>query len=70
MLWGRGVGLRSSSSGLCRGGWPGSRAMGQGAGGGVWSEEQLLCVCVWGGGYFTDTIAVYALILFSLNEFL
>ena len=30
------------------GGWPGSRAMGRGAGGGVWLEEQLLCV--WKGG--------------------
>ena len=31
------------------GGWPGSRAVGGGAGGGVWLEEQLLCVCVGGG---------------------
>ena len=31
------------------GGWQGSRAVGGGAGGGVWSEEQLLCVCVGGG---------------------
>ena len=31
------------------GGWPGSRALGGGAGGGVWLEEQLLCVCVGGG---------------------
>ena len=30
------------------GGWPGSRAADGGAGGGVWLEEQLLCVCVWG----------------------
>ena len=52
------------------GGWPGSRAMGRGAGGGVWLEEQLLCVCAGGGGYCTDTISVYALILFSPNEFL
>ena len=53
------------------GGWPGSRAAGWGAGGGVWLEEQLLCV--WGGGrtdiilYCTYTISVYALILFSPN---
>ena len=31
------------------GGWPGSRAVGGGAVGGVWLEEQLLCVCVGGG---------------------
>jgi len=26
-------------------GWPGSRAVHGGAGGGVWLEEQMLCVC-------------------------
>ena len=31
---------------LCRGGWPGWRAVDAGAGGGVWLEEQLLCVRV------------------------
>ena len=30
------------------GGWPGSRAADGGAGGGVWLEEQLLCVCAGG----------------------
>ena len=30
------------------GGGPGSRAVGGGAGGGVWLEEQLLCVCMGG----------------------
>ena len=30
------------------GGWPGSRAVDGKAGGGVWLEEQLLCMCVGG----------------------
>ena len=56
--------------------WPVSGEAGQGQG--LWVGEQeegcgwrsSCCVCVRGGGYCTDTISVYALILFSPNEFL
>ena len=49
--WNELYGLRSPSGGLChhRRGWPGSRAVNGGAEGGVWLEEQLLCVCIGGG---------------------
>ena len=30
------------------GGWPGIRAVGEGAGGEVWLEEQMLYVCMGG----------------------